>query len=656
MTDLPIKSIEISDASEKYRRCLRKADSSGSKAYNQSIDTNKEAEQALACVLKNLPIDDIPNAEARKLILKLVDSKSSGNSAFNRMIDADEVSKAKALLIKEYGAMPVLASIIGIDTSNYIIKDFKPDRGVFRHAKKININNGWVASWKKEGLNAVPYKNGIKIKGTLLNDCDNFTWIVDKKVPAGEKYLALDVEFSGREGGWGKRAMFALQLNDKYLRPINVGSQSDGMIDRFNGTLYFSIDNLEEIKTLSIKTFAQKEMNLEIRDIRVLSETNKEKVEAPKISCQINQVGYAKNDNKTAILAVSKKDENLKPVSFNLIDQKTGKTVFSGSSSSWRYFQPAGQTYAILDYSSYNKPGDFYITILAQSGISSSITSAKISIKENAQGLLAPVRDASLAAYFYWQCGKESIYNCHAQDKNALVFEGNQKKDVSGGWHDAGDYGKYSVNAAYTLGMLLLGLEAKPEAFSYRVNNPKNNSKMDVFEVIRPEIEWLLKMQRADGAVYHKAASRDWPLNEIDPKADSQLKNIMPISTTATADFAAIMAKAGRMYKSKDPALAKQCLKAAQTAWKFLQKHPELIMLKSAYNGKEYGGPYTDGDDKDERLWAAAELWKATRDVKIHSYLKANLPKNIDATVERPLDCHPRFETIPITPVMMVPV
>ena len=45
----------------------------------------------------------------------------------------------------------------------------------------------------------------------------------------------------------------------------------------------------------------------------------------------------------------------------------------------------------------------------------------------------------------------------------ASVYGTNEKIDVSGGWHDAGDYGRYIVPAAKTIADLLYAYEANPK-------------------------------------------------------------------------------------------------------------------------------------------------------------------------------------------------
>lgn len=83
------------------------------------------------------------------------------------------------------------------------------------------------------------------------------------------------------------------------------------------------------------------------------------------------------------------------------------------------------------------------------------------------------------------------------------------KLDVTGGWHDAGDYGKYVTAAAAALAHLLYAWKMFPEAFRRQdLNIPGKPSNMpDILIECRWELEWLLKMQRFDGAVWHKATT-----------------------------------------------------------------------------------------------------------------------------------------------------
>lgn len=648
MSELGIQSIKLDDIkSSSYRKALNRANShEGRRGYNDSIDTNEEATTALSYILPGLKIEEIENSAVQRLLRKEIDTKSPEPTGFNDIIDPSEVPQALALLVKHFGGpMRALAWIV-LNNPESTVAEKPPaastvDLSEFTHRQIIRITSSPSANWKKVGLTATPHQGGIRISGSLPGDCDNFTWIVAKKLPIGKKYLTIDVAFSAEAGTWGNRAMFGLQINGKTIKPINASAQADGMIDRQTGRLIFSIDEFEEIQTISIKTFAGKNISLNIKDITVLATTDKVKINPPTFACQVNQVGYLSSGKKQAVVTFSENNLGLTPVRFIICEKSTGRKVYEGNSSSWRFFAGSGQTVSTLDFTEFTKNGDYVIKIPKQEGVREEIVSFDFSIKRSTAELYGKIRDDALRAFVFWKCGDDGVYSCHAGDKYADVHgQPGQKIDVRGGWHDAGDYGKYSVNAAYTVGMLFLGLESFPNAFNFRIPGT-GKGKVGMQDILRPEIEWFFSMQRQDGAVYHKACSKEWPLNETSPERDAFIKTVLPVSTTATADFAAIMAQASRAFSNTDPELSRKCLDAAERAWQFLEKNPALIMVDPTYDGKEYGGPYIDerSDDKDERLWAAAELWRATHKEKYGEYVKQRLPKpESDPAKEKILD------------------
>jgi endoglucanase len=187
---------------------------------------------------------------------------------------------------------------------------------------------------------------------------------------------------------------------------------------------------------------------------------------------------------------------------------------------------------------------------------------------------------------------------------------------AKGGWHDAGDYGRYVVNSGITTGTLLWTWEMYGATLkNVRLNLPESgNGAPDILNEIRWNLEWMLAMQADDGGVWHKQTSEKF-CGFVMPEKDQLISYVIGTGATpaqgscATGDFAAVMAIAARVYRPFDAAFAARSLTAAEKAWKWLDEFPNVTFRNPA--GVSTGG-YGDGDCSDERLWAAAELFRST--------------------------------------------
>ena len=197
---------------------------------------------------------------------------------------------------------------------------------------------------------------------------------------------------------------------------------------------------------------------------------------------------------------------------------------------------------------------------------------------------------------------------CHAE--KATVYGTKTKIDVSGGWHDAGDYGRYVVSGAKSAADLMLAYSLYPNAFDDDLGIPESgNGIPDVIDEVKYELDWLFKMQTAEGGVYHKVSCANFP-GFVMPEEEKEELIVTPVSTTATGDFAAVMAMASGVFAKFDQKYADKCLAAAEKAAKYLEKHTGVE--GTANPDGIVTGEYGDKVDLDERLWAYAELFKAT--------------------------------------------
>ena len=197
-----------------------------------------------------------------------------------------------------------------------------------------------------------------------------------------------------------------------------------------------------------------------------------------------------------------------------------------------------------------------------------------------------------------------------------------------GGWHDAGDYGRYVVNSGISTGTLLWAWEMYGARVApITLNIPESgNGTPDILSEIKWNLDWMLAMQDDDGGVWPKQTSEHF-CGFVMPDKDSLLSYVIgtgeqPYKTScATADFAAAMAIAARAYRPSNRAYADRCLAAARKAWAWVTLHPDVVFHNPPGIST---GEYGDSNCADERLWAAAELSRSTGDALYEDYFLAH--------------------------------
>ncbi|MEV5343504.1 glycoside hydrolase family 9 protein [Streptomyces sp. NPDC052676] len=207
--------------------------------------------------------------------------------------------------------------------------------------------------------------------------------------------------------------------------------------------------------------------------------------------------------------------------------------------------------------------------------------------------------------------------------------------DVSGGWYDAGDHGKYVVNGGISVWELLSTYERALHARTGEVERfrdgtlaiPESGNKVpDLLDEVRWELDFLLKMQVPDGQplagmAHHKIHDENWTGLPLLPSDDPQKRELHPPTTAATLNLAAVAAQAARLYKPYDPEFAARALAAAREAWAAAQAHPDVYADENDGIG---GGAYPDRAVDDEFYWAAAELYLTTGERRFADHVLAS--------------------------------
>lgn len=316
----------------------------------------------------------------------------------------------------------------------------------------------------------------------------------------------------------------------------------------------------------------------------------------------VNQLGYRPKDEKKAV-CVSKEAMHYLVCS----ESESGTIVLEADSTAGVWNSFTGEWEVVLDFSSVDKPGKYYIKTEDSQPVSFVIGET---VYENVT--------ESLLRFFYLQrCGMQlttefaGLYAhpvCHHTP--ARVYGTKDYLDVSGGWHDAGDFGRYIVAAAVTIAALFHAIENDSNLLERNLRIPESEEKMpDILAEIRYELEWMLKMQDvATGKVYHKVTCANF-CDFIMPEEEKEELIVCPFSLTATADFAACMAMAVKFYEPYDEAFAKRMAEAAKRAYDVMC---EIQVLGGFLNPEGIvTGTYEDKVETDEQYWAAAELYKA---------------------------------------------
>lgn len=196
--------------------------------------------------------------------------------------------------------------------------------------------------------------------------------------------------------------------------------------------------------------------------------------------------------------------------------------------------------------------------------------------------------------------------------------------DGHGGWHDAGDFGKYVPTAAAALWYLFTAYDMEPLKFLDGTwNIPESgNGAPDLLDEARWELDWLVRMQGSDGGVYHKLTSQKW--FEGMPHEENAPRYFFEKTTHDTALVAAVLACAARLWKPYNKDLSDLYLERAVKAWDFLKQHPEAIPNTGFRNPPgNTTGEYRDADDRDNRLWASAELYRTTGHTTYRKYFES---------------------------------
>lgn len=344
--------------------------------------------------------------------------------------------------------------------------------------------------------------------------------------------------------------------------------------------------------------------------------------ETAQLSIKVDQVGYPLDGPKVALVSIAADRFEVRRAADNAV-------VFSGKLGPAKFDELTGDRVQAADFSAVRQTGSYYIDV---PGVG---RSWKFSVGDNP---FARTYSLAMLGFYGQRCGTAVDLGpefpsykhpaCHLKGEFHPSSGLSGERDNVGGWHDAGDYGRYVTNSGITVGTLLWSWELYGEKIkNIPLRVPESgNGTPDLLNETRWNLEWMLKMQDTDGGVWHKQTSKYFP-GFIAPEDDKQPSEVIGTgsapykSTCATADLAVVGAIAARVYQPYDAQFTARALTAARQAWAWTEKYPDVTFHNPpGIQSGDYGSDSCRG----ELLWAAAELWRTTGEARFNNYFLGN--------------------------------
>jgi endoglucanase len=344
----------------------------------------------------------------------------------------------------------------------------------------------------------------------------------------------------------------------------------------------------------------------------------------PTTDIRVDQVGYLTDAAKVAFVVAT-----VQAPEFVVKTADNGAVAFSGLLAPAIEDPDSGDRAQAADFSGLRKSGKYFLEV---PGVGRSWDF------EIGPNVYSRAFYLALRSFYGQRCGTAVDLGpefpgyryaaCHGQGAYHSSSGKTGPASSSKGWHDAGDYGRYIVNSGITTGTLLWTWElfgSRLKEINLRIPE-SGNQVPDILNEIRWNLDWMLTMQDGDGGVWHKQTSENF-CGFVMPDEDETVSHVIGTGepaykgSCATADFAAVMAIAARVYKPFDQSYSTSCLEAARRAWAWVEKNPSILFRNPQGVGT---GGYGDRNCGDEMLWAAAELWRTTGEAAYHNYFRSH--------------------------------
>ncbi|MFW6244978.1 MAG: glycoside hydrolase family 9 protein [Fibrobacterota bacterium] len=224
----------------------------------------------------------------------------------------------------------------------------------------------------------------------------------------------------------------------------------------------------------------------------------------------------------------------------------------------------------------------------------------------------------------------------HLQDTAALDLETKSiRRDVTGGWMDAGDQNKYITFVVDVIHSLLIAYEENPSVFTDDFEIPESgNGVPDILDEIVWELEWMIRMQDTDGGVFIKTGSLDHN-DPSPPSADTRQRYYGPkctssgLAAASTFAHASIVLRDFPLYAELSDDLALR----AEMAWDWVEQKRLESGFQTACDAQDEriqsgNADRSELEQEEQAVTAAVYLFALTGKTKYNEYVIENYEKS----------------------------
>ncbi len=314
-----------------------------------------------------------------------------------------------------------------------------------------------------------------------------------------------------------------------------------------------------------------------------------------------SQVGFLPEELKTAVVF---SDNPLFSKEFKIKAYRTDKTVFEGIISDSGYAYDKFKYLYKIDFTNFSKSGKYFIEVDNYHSFPFKISS----------DVFNQVVDSLILFYRAQRCGPTNPIlhkPCHLSDATKLIENSDTLSgvDVTGGWHDAGDYIKFLSTSAYTTYMLMFAYEFDKNKFGFDNNK---NGVPDLLEEAKVGLDWLLRANYSSHKLITQVQDlRDhqvgWRLPENDTLRFDR-PAFMGMGKNQIGLYSATMALGAKLWSSvfKSDDFAQMCLNAAKNIYSVRNYAEDIDSVQSGfYQDKTFWGKLALG---------AVELYLTTKE------------------------------------------